>query len=362
MFWRSSPATGRDAVNPQNESRLELMIASRNALRCGLVVAAIALHGIAQVVPSVARAENGPAEPGFRQLLDRRQRETLRAVLDYVDAHPSADDVDQAATWAFETAQSGGLETEVIPLAEKIIARRDVEPAGRQLAQSVLCIGLARGGKLPEAMAQFEGSLLGARLQSPFKVLDLASALAAQARLAGNQEASRMIYERVAASFPLNAQIGEIVEGRIARQELIGKPAPAVKANDVAGQPFELAALSGKVVLVDFWGTTCAPCIAEFPNLRQLYREYHERGFEIVGVSFDDSPATVESFATRTKLPWKMVMNVSSGELISDRFRTRTIPALFLVDAQGVIAQVDVRGNDLRVTIERLLKIEKPEK
>jgi peroxiredoxin len=335
------------------------MPACRPLLFRSLTVSTVVVLGVTQLLFAIARADDGPATPGFRPLLDRRQRETLRAVIEYIDNHPSADDVDQAAGWAFETAQASGLESEVIPLAEKFVARRDLEPASRQLAQSVLCMGLARGGKLPEAMTQFEGSLLGARLQSPFKVLDLASALAAQARLAGNLEASRTIYERVAASFPLNAQIGEIVEGRIARQELIGKPAPAVKVNDVQGQPFELASLAGKVVLVDFWGTTCVPCLAEFPNLRQLYREFHDRGFEIVGVSFDDSPATVESFATRTKLPWRMVMNVSSGELISDRFRTRTIPALFLIDAQGVISQVDVRGNDLRVVIERLLKGEK---
>lgn len=329
------------------------------AWKRGAVFIAI-LFGVGGIGLCRGIADDAPPAPAtFRQLLERRQRETLREVLAYIEANPSAEDVDQAATWAFETATASGLEPDVIALAEKFAGRRDIDPATRQLAQSALCIGLARSGTLADAISQFEASLLGARQQSPFKVLDLASLLAAQARIAGNLEASRTVYERVASTFPLNAQIGDIVEGRIARQELIGKPAPTVKTTDVKGQPFELASLSGKVVLIDFWGTTCVPCLAEFPNLRQIYKEFHERGFEIVGVSFDDSPATVDAFATRAKLPWRMVMNVSSGELISDRFRTRTIPALFLIDSQGEIAQVDVRGSDLRLVIERLLKTEK---
>lgn len=297
------------------------------------------------------------AEPaGFRGLLEQRQRETLQAVGEYIAKNPQADDLDQAYAWIFETASVSGLEAEVVSLAEHTLARRDLDPSLRQLAQTVLCVGLARKGQFDEGLAQFGSYLMGARFRSPFQTLDLASSLAAQARIAGKTNVSREIYERAGAAFPFNAQITEIIEGRIARQELIGKPAPAVVTMDTQGNPFELASLSGQVVLVDFWATSCAPCLAEFPNLRQIYKEFGGRGFEIVGVSFDESPDTVESYRTRAKLPWKMVMNESPQGKISERFATRTIPSLFLVDKQGIIAQVDVRGRDLRDVIEQLLK------
>lgn len=297
-----------------------------------------------------------PPMGGFRALLEQHQRASLRAAAEYIDRNPQADDIDQAYAWAFESASANGLEGEVLALAEKFLARRDLDPASRQLAQSALCIGLARSGKLDDGIVQFGAYLTGARFQSPFRTLDLAGSLSAQARMAGHLGASREIYERVAATYPFNAQIGEIVEGRIARQGLIGKPAPALVANDVQGKPFDLAALGGQVVLIDFWATNCAPCLAEFPNLRQIYKEHGGRGFEIVGVSFDDGPATVETFQSRAKLPWRMVMNEAPQGKISERYATRTIPGLFLVDKQGNIAEVDVRGSDLRLVVEKLLK------
>jgi thiol-disulfide isomerase/thioredoxin len=305
----------------------------------------------------VSGADEGAVrEKGVRALIAARHRETLRAVSEYISSNPQADDLEQAYAFAFETAGANGLEAEVIPLAEQFLARRDLDPPARQLAQTALSLGLARSGKLEEGMAQYGAYLLGARSQSPFRALDLAGSLSARARLAGNLAASREIYERLAAAYPLNAQIGSIVEGRIARQDLIGQSAPPVVATDTQGKPFDLASLAGRVVLVDFWATNCAPCLAEFPNLRQLHKDYGGRGFEIVGVSFDDAAATVEAFQSRARLPWRMVMNESPRGMISEGFRTRSIPALFLIGRDGKIAQVDVRGADLREAIEALLK------
>ncbi|MFN0056384.1 MAG: TlpA family protein disulfide reductase [Planctomycetales bacterium] len=314
-----------------------------------LLIAACLVHG------TVAAQDAPKAAVSFRDLLEQHQKAALQAATDYAAAHPDADDADQARVWALETASAAGLEALVVPLARQYSARRDLDPASRQIGQAALCLGLARGGQFDEAQAELAAYLQGARFQSPFKALDLASGVAAQARIAGKLGLSREVLERVASAYPLHPQINEIVEGRIARQELIGKPAPPVATTDLKGQPLELQSLAGQVVLVDFWATNCAPCLAEFPNLRQIYKEFHPQGFEIVGVSFDDSPETVEGFRARAQLPWPMVMNQSQQGAISERFRTRTIPALFLVDRQGHVAQVDVRGPDLRAVVQRLL-------
>lgn len=289
-------------------------------------------------------------------MLEKNQREALRTITDYVAKNPEADDAEQAALWIFETALAQGLEAEAVAPAEQFLKRRGLDQPSVSLAQQALCVGLARTGKQAESLAVFETYLRGVRFQSPFRTLDVAGSLAAQARIAGDLAASREIYERVSGVYPLNAQIGEIVEGRIARQELIGQPAPRIAANDLEGKRVEMADYAGKVVLVDFWATNCAPCLAEFPNLKQLYKDGHEKGFEILGVSFDDGPDIAQAYAARAKLPWRMVMNETPDGTIAQRYKTRTIPALFLVDRKGNVAQVDVRGNDLRLVVEKLLE------
>lgn len=309
--------------------------------------------GLVGVAPP-ARAD----EPGasFRSILAQQEKESLRIVSAYVTKNPQAADVEEACLWVFEAAVDHGLEADAVPVAEMYLRRRNLDPAGKQLAHSTLATGLARSGKLPEAMREFEKFMMGARLQSPFRALDLASGLAAQARIAGQLESSREMLQRVASAYPLDAQISEIVAARLGRQELIGKRLPLPSGLDTRGKPLDAADCKGKVVLIDFWSTTCAPCLAEFPNLKQLYADHHARGFEIVGVSFDDRAPTVEAFRERSKLPWRSMLNESPQGTVSERFRTKSIPALFVVDREGTIAQVDVRGPDLRLVIERLLK------
>lgn len=327
---------------------------SSSLIRTVSLLSGIMVAGLLMGLPPAA-ADDSPVT-GFRALLEKHQRDALRSVADYVARNPDADDAEQAALWIFETAVAQGLEAEVVAPARQFLKRRGLDQPAISLAQQALCLGLARAGNRAEAQSVFESYLKGIRFQSPFRTLDLASSLAAQARIAGDMAGSREIYERVAAAYPLNAQISEIIEGRIARQELIGQPAPRVAADDLDGKRVEIADFADKVILVDFWATNCAPCLAEFPNLKQLYKANHEKGFEIVGVSFDDGPDTVQAFVARAKLPWRMVMNETPEGTVSQRYKTKTIPALFLIDRKGNVAQVDVRGNDLRAVVEKLLE------
>lgn len=301
--------------------------------------------------PAPASAKTG----GFQAILDKQNRESLRTVAAYVLQNPDAADIEPACLWLFETAIANGMESEVVSLSDALSQRKDLDPTTRSLGQQAIGIGLARAGKLQEAVTLFEVHLRGIRFQPPGRTVDFTQALATQARLAGDFAVSRAIYERLAAAFPLNPQISEIAEGKIARLELIGKPAPRIGADDLEKKRIDLGDYAGKVVLVDFWATNCPPCLAEFPNLRQLHKDFQPKGFEIIGVSFDESPDLVESFRVRAKLPWRMAMNDAPEGRVSERYKAKTIPALFLVDKKGNVAQVDVRGNDLRAVVEKLL-------
>lgn len=307
--------------------------------------------------PAFAQQGVDPSKetPGFQGVLNKVTRDSLRTVSDYVTRHPDAPDLDRAYAWLFETATVNNLEEEVVSLADRFLQSQNLDATTRSLGQQAIAVGLARGGKIQEAVALFEVHLKGIRFQPAGRTVDFAQALATQARMAGDFAASRAIYERLASAFPLNPQVTEIAEGKIARFDLIGKPAPRIAADDLERKRIDLADYSGKVVLVDFWATNCPPCLVEFPNLRQLHQDYQPKGFEILGISFDESPDVVESFRVRAKLPWRMAMNETPEGRVSERYKAKTIPALFLVDKKGNIAQIDVRGNDLRKVIEKML-------
>ncbi|TLY80884.1 MAG: TlpA family protein disulfide reductase [Gammaproteobacteria bacterium] len=69
----------------------------------------------------------------------------------------------------------------------------------------------------------------------------------------------------------------------------VGDPAPALLVPELDGHGFDLSALRGKVVIVNFWATWCAPCRAEMPVLDAFYRRYHAQGLELLGLSIDDA-------------------------------------------------------------------------
>lgn len=312
-------------------------------------------------------AEPAVAANGFQGLLELETRRSLKAVSEYLAKHPDADDADAAAEWLFTTASQQGLESEVLPTAEAWARKSGVDASLQGAARQVLALGLARSGKVDAAVEQFSMQLLGARRQQPGRILPFAHALATRSRIQGDLAAARQVYEKLQDSFPLNGQVSQVVAARLARMELIGKPAPKIDADDVDGKRVSLTdpEHTGKVVLVDFWATNCLPCLEELPSLQRLYKELHPQGFEIVGVSLDERADLVTEFRERRKIPWRQVLSpppqepagdggAASSELMK-RYGVTLIPALIVIDREGQVAQVDVHGNDLREVVLKLL-------
>lgn len=127
------------------------------------------------------------------------------------------------------------------------------------------------------------------------------------------------------------------------------------------GQPFELKALRGKVVLVDFWATWCGPCVAELPNVRRVYDRYHADGFEVVGVSLDNSRQQLDDYVRQKDIPWPQIIFEDEPSLgwnnpLARRYEITGIPAMFLIDRDGhVVAHDEVRGPGLEPAVARLL-------
>jgi len=125
----------------------------------------------------------------------------------------------------------------------------------------------------------------------------------------------------------------------------VGKPLD-IRFTAFDGREVDLAKLKGKVVLVDFWSTSCGPCIAEMPNVKAAYEKLHDRGFEVVGISLDDKEGALRRFIQEKALPWPQHFD---GKGWQNQFAVQygifSIPTMWLVDKRGNLRDTNARGD-----------------
>ena len=141
---------------------------------------------------------------------------------------------------------------------------------------------------------------------------------------------------------------------------LTSKPAPSdpidLTFTAVDGTPVDLAALRGKVVLLDFWATWCGPCRGEVPNVVAAYNKYHDQGFEVVGVSLDQDKDALNQFTAGNGMVWPQYFDGQGwGNSLAGRFGIRSIPQMWLLDKKGRVITKDGRS-DLDGQVAALLQ------
>ena len=114
---------------------------------------------------------------------------------------------------------------------------------------------------------------------------------------------------------------------------------------------------ANKYVLLDFWATWCGPCMGEVPYLVETYAKYHDKGFEIYGVSLDRSEGAWSTVIAKKGMNWVHVIQSREGNTAAtDAYGVRAIPSNFLIDTStGKIIATNLRGEALGRKIAELL-------
>jgi thiol-disulfide isomerase/thioredoxin len=123
-----------------------------------------------------------------------------------------------------------------------------------------------------------------------------------------------------------------------------GKPLD-IRFTALDGREVDLAKLKGKVVLVEFWSTSCGPCVAEMPAVKATYQKFHDRGFEVVGINLDDKESVLRRFIKEKELPWPQYFDGKGWEnKFAVRYGIFGIPTMWLVNRAGNLCSTEARG------------------
>lgn len=251
--------------------------------------------------------------------------------------------------------------------------KHDERPAVKEIAAQIIFQERVRN--LPQAsdeeknelISELSGRIQNAGMQNPQELqqaVSMAMNAAQMLERTGDTEHAVAAYSMFAKNLkakkiPQLDEMVEQVESTVRRLSLPGN-VMEVSGTTVDGQPFSVENWRGKVVLVDFWATWCGPCIAELPNVKSLYDAYHDKGFEVVGISLDDDEQALVQFLKDREIAWTTLFPAKEDERgwenpIARHYGVSGIPTAILLDKEGKVVDLNARGERLAESLAELL-------
>ncbi len=311
-----------------------------------------------------------PAGKSYQELredlAERQARQTKQwqeerlALLDAYVATAKGADLESACRDLVVAALEARRFARVIEVADRY-AKEFASSAGAASVAGSRIIALIEQGRLETAAADWERLADPSRLVTDLGALfDCGMRLGDGYLLAGRPDAAKKQYEEINRRFGQYPNVGQIVSRRLSAVPWIGKEPPALEGNDLAGKPVRLADYVGRVLLIDFWSTSCMPCVREMPNVIRTYEQCRRRGFEVVGVNLDPDVSILNRFLVNNRVPWRQMCDGQSwrGANVM-RYGVRAVPTMFLIDRDGKIAFMPFSGDDLNNVLPRLLDAER---
>ena len=137
----------------------------------------------------------------------------------------------------------------------------------------------------------------------------------------------------------------------------IGREPIAFSVKGIGGETISPEKYKGKVLLLDFWATWCAPCKQEMPNVKNVYKKYHKKGFEIVGISLDRSRSDLDRYIEKNDITWPQFYDGKFWKNdVAVKYNVQSIPATYLIDKNGKIRYKSLRGAQLENAVKKLLE------
>jgi thiol-disulfide isomerase/thioredoxin len=137
-----------------------------------------------------------------------------------------------------------------------------------------------------------------------------------------------------------------------------GKPLPAFDLQTADGKSIKLSSVKGKVVLVDFWASWCMPCRAAIPHLKELYKTYHAKGFEIVSISIDQNSKAWKNAMLKEAMPWGQGIDKyedgKDASVMMNALGIQSVPFAIVLDAAGNVVLINPAAADIDAQLEKI--------
>lgn len=222
-----------------------------------------------------------------------------------------------------------------------------------------LCFGTEKFPEAERHLTTFVGKVdESQREQVAFARFYLAEVYKAQ----GKYDEAAGEYKLVLSKYSdVNPKLTQIVQTNYAgldaeRKLAIGSEPIAFRVQSIAGKTLSPADYKGKVLLIDFWATWCGPCVMEMPNVKSVYGKYHDKGFEIVGISLDQSREKLDGYIAQQEIVWPQYFDGKWwNNDVAVMYGIKSIPTTVLIDRKGKIRYKTLRGKQLESAVQELL-------